>query len=67
MKRPVLTPADRQIMTAEARRFSDWIAAMLVITLSSHGAKSRLYRQTLRLSRVLTEWRAALEVSAGEN
>lgn len=67
MKRPVVTIADQQLFDIEARRFADWLAAMLAITLASYGAKSRQYRQTLRLAKYLTEWRAALATAVPPN
>lgn len=60
MKRQPLTDADVAIFTADAKSFGDWLTAMLSITLERCGAKSRPYRQTLRLAKLLVEWRAAL-------
>lgn len=64
MKRPTVTKADLQIFDTDAKRFADWLAAMLSITLSCYGAKSRQYRQTLRLAKYLTEWRATMAAAA---
>lgn len=60
MKRQPLTDADVAIFTADAKSFGDWLTAMLSITLERCGAKSRPYRQTLRLAKLLVEWRAAI-------
>lgn len=60
MKRPILSEPDRRLFIAEAKNFRDWITSMLAFTLQTYGAKSRHYRQTLRLLRIMAEWQATL-------